>query len=93
MNKYSDTSSKIIELLLKNKYQIILLNPDAKKLINNFKPEKNFALIIGSEQYGISENWNELDCEHLKIESKNGVDSINASSAGAIAMWELCKNE
>lgn len=93
MNKYSDTSSKIIELLLKNKYQIILLNPDAKKLINNFKPENNFALIIGSEQYGISENWNELDCEHLKIESKNGVDSINASSAGAIAMWELCKNE
>ena len=78
-------------ILLKSFFIFILSIPIV--LFGSFKPENNFALIIGSEQYGISENWNELDCEHLKIESKNGVDSINASSAGAIAMWELCKNE
>ena len=55
MNLISDTSSKIFDLLAKNKYQLILLDPEADALINNFEPKENFALVIGSEQYGISE--------------------------------------
>ena len=91
MNLISDTSSKIFDLLAKNKYQLILLDPEADALINNFKPKENFALVIGSEQYGISDNWKETAHQSLKIESKNDVDSINASTAAAIAMWELTK--
>ena len=93
MNIISDSIPKVIELLTNNDYQVILLDPDAEKLINDFKPEKNFALVIGSEQYGISDNWKNMNHENLKIKSENDVDSINASAAAAIAMWELCKNE
>ena len=92
MNLISDTSSKIFDLLAKNKYQLILLDPEADALINNFEPKENFALVIGSEQYGISDNWKETEHQNLKIESKNDVDSINASTAAAIAMWELTKS-
>ena len=92
MNLISDTSSKIFDLLAKNKYQLILLDPEADTLINNFEPKENFALVIGSEQYGISDNWKETEHQSLKIESKNDVDSINASTAAAIAMWELTKS-
>jgi len=91
MNITSDSIPNVIELLTNNDYQIILLDPDAEKLINDFKPEKNFALVIGSEQYGISDDWKNMNHENLKIKSENDVDSINASAAAAIAMWELTK--
>ena len=67
------------------------MDPDCEKLINNFKPENNFALVIGSEQYGISPKWFESKSTKLKINSLNDVDSINASTAAAIAMWELLR--
>tara|TARA_B100001250_G_C19752460_1_gene768442 strand:+ start:288 stop:1085 length:798 start_codon:yes stop_codon:yes gene_type:complete len=91
MNLLSDTSSNILNLLTKNNYQIILLDPEADTLINNFEPKENFALVIGSEQYGISDKWKDTKSQSIKIESKNDVDSINASTAAAIAMWELTK--
>jgi TrmH family RNA methyltransferase len=91
MNLVSDTTKKIINLLEKNKYQIILMDPESENLINDFKPEDNFALIIGSEQYGISEKWFEIQSIRLKINSLNNVDSINASTAAAISMWELLR--
>ncbi len=91
MNLISDTSSNILNLLTKNNYQIILLDPEAETLINNFEPKENFALVIGSEQYGISDKWKNTENQSIKIESKNDVDSINASTAAAIAMWELTK--
>tara|TARA_B100001250_G_scaffold213342_1_gene182975 strand:+ start:364 stop:1158 length:795 start_codon:yes stop_codon:yes gene_type:complete len=91
MNLISDTNSQVLELLTKNEYQIILLDPEAETLINSFKPKENFAIVIGSEQYGISDKWSKTKNQRLKIESKNNVDSINASTAAAIAMWELTK--
>ena len=91
MNLVSDSTENIIKFLTKNSFQIILMDPDCEKLINNFKPENNFALVIGSEQYGISQKWFESKSTKLKINSLNAVDSINASTAAAIAMWELLR--
>ena len=48
--------------------------------------------MIGSEQYGISDIWKENATEMLKIDSEIQVDSLNASGAAAIGMWELYKN-
>lgn len=91
MNLVSDSTENIINFLTNNSFQIILMDPDCEKLINNFKPENNFALVIGSEQYGISPKWFESKSTKLKINSLNDVDSINASTAAAIAMWELLR--
>ena len=52
MNLISDTNSQVLELLTKNEYQIILLDPEAETLINRFKPKENFAIVIVSEQCG-----------------------------------------
>jgi TrmH family RNA methyltransferase len=91
MNLISDTTSNIIDLLNINSYQIILMDPDSEYLLKDFKAKENFALVIGSEQYGISDKWLNTDCVKLKIESLNDVDSINASTAAAISMWELLR--
>lgn len=92
INIYSEKSKKIISFLKNLNYQIISLDPSSDKSINSFKPNKNYALVIGSEQYGISEIWKKNSNEILKIDSGAHVDSLNASSAAAIAMWEIYKN-
>ena len=81
-----------------NKRAIIVANTGCKYIytlttegFKDFKANENFALVIGSEQYGISDKWLNTDCVKLKIESLNDVDSINASTAAAISMWELLR--
>ena len=69
MNLISDTTSNIIDMLNINSYQIILMDPDSEYLLKDFKAKENFALVIGSEQYGISDKWLNTDCVKLKIES------------------------
>jgi len=91
MNLISDTTTNIINLLKAKEYQIILMDPDSDNQLKGFRPEYNFALVIGSEQYGISEKWSEINNIKLKIESINEVDSINASTAAAISLWELLR--
>ena len=59
--------------------------------IEEFKPNINFALVVGAEQYGISDNWFENKHTSIRIRSTNNVDSLNASTAAAIGMWELTK--
>ena len=73
MNLISDSTENIIMLLEKSDYQIILMDPDSENLINDFKANNNFAVIIGSEQYGISEKWFKSKCTKLKINSLNDV--------------------
>jgi len=47
--------------------------------------------VVGAEQYGISNEWFENEYVALSIRSTNNVDSLNASTAAAIGMWELTK--
>jgi len=91
MNLISDTTTNIINLLKAKEYQIVLMDPDSDNQLKGFRPEYNFALVVGSEQYGISEKWSEINNIKLKIESVNEVDSINASTAAAISLWELLR--
>ena len=90
-NISSGSNDEIISLLEANGYQVLLLDPEGDESIEGFVPNQNFALVVGAEQYGISINWFNSNYISLFIRSTNNVDSINASSAAAIAMWELTK--
>ena len=92
INIFSEKSKKIISYLQRLNYEIISLDPDSANSIKSYKPKKNYALVIGSEQYGISEIWKDNASQILKIDTENKVDSLNASGAAAIAMWEFYKN-
>ena len=91
MNIWSSSNNKIRDFLNSNNYQILLLDPEGEESLENFKPENNFAVVVGAEQYGISNEWFENEYVALSIRSTNNVDSLNASTAAAIGMWELTK--
>ena len=91
MNVITSPSKKIIEFLVINNIQILLLDPSAKTSIRSYTPNEKFALVVGSEHKGISRKWFNAKSTILKIDSSREVDSINASTAASIAMWELCR--
>lgn len=87
--------SNLIEKLKKINYWCIGLAGEGKSLISDIKGYDNIALIIGSEGDGIR-SLIKKNCDILaKIKIGNEVESLNASVATSIALYELFgkKNE
>jgi len=79
-------AARIAELL-KSGHLIYALTPDGDTDINQIRPKKNCALIIGTEIEGVSKTL--LDnCHHLiRIPHSRDVESLNAAVAAGIAMF------
>jgi TrmH family RNA methyltransferase len=49
------------------------------------------ALVLGSEDKGLSDNWLEKADQVIKIEMQKGIDSLNVSVSGAIIVYEALR--
>lgn len=52
---------------------------------------KNSAIVIGNEGNGLKSEHSSLCDEQITIEMNGNIDSLNASIASAILMWEMTK--
>ncbi len=83
--------SNLMEKLKKIGYWCIGLAAEAKTSITEIKDYKNIALVIGSEGSGMRDLVKK-NCDLLaKIEINGEVESLNASVAAAITLYELQK--
>ena len=83
--------SNLIEKLKKIGYWCIGLAGEGTQNISTIKEFKNVALIVGSEGSGIRDLVKK-NCDVLaKIEINKNAESLNASVAAAIALYELSK--
>jgi 23S rRNA (guanosine2251-2'-O)-methyltransferase len=84
--------SNLLEKLKKIGYWCIGLAGEAKHNITEIKEYKNIALVVGSEGDGIRDLVKK-NCDLLaKIQMNNEVESLNASVAAAIALYEISKS-
>ena len=65
---------------------------NAPEFINALSENKNFALILGSEQTGISEPLLALSDKTFHIPMNGNNSSMNVISAASIACFEITKN-
>ena len=83
--------NNLIEKLKKIGYWCVGLAGEGKTSIQTLKEYKNIALIVGSEGDGIRDLVKK-NCDLLaKIEIDKEVESLNASVAAAIALYELTR--
>jgi 23S rRNA (guanosine2251-2'-O)-methyltransferase len=83
--------SNLMEKLKKIGYWCIGLAGEAKTSISEIKDYKNIALVIGSEGNGLRDLVKK-NCDLLaKIEINGEVESLNASVAAAITLYELSR--
>lgn len=85
--------SNLIEKLKKIDYWCIGLDGNSQHKITEIRDYKNVALIIGSEGNGIRDLVKK-NCDILaKIEIDKEVESLNASVAASIALYELSQRK
>lgn len=79
-----------LKLFKKNNYNIIAMDLEGIKLSDYTFQEKT-VIIIGNENKGISEAARKLTDSFINIPISKGMESLNASIAAAIVMYELNK--
>src|SRR5690606_34913616 len=89
-------SGNINNLLINLKkigYWCVALDGSAKINISQAKDYENIALVVGSEGAGVRQLVKK-NCDLLvKIPMKSEVESLNASNAAAIALYELFQSK
>ena len=91
IEKVTSPKERILELKSEGYSIISAHNSNQSKAVNQVKLPKRFCLVIGSEGHGISDNVIKLSDLHIKINTKENVEHLNASIAGSILMFELSK--
>ena len=90
----ADSTSTIIESLKSKNYQIISLEiTNTSKPIHTFKfsTEKPIALIIGDENFGVSDSILKMSDAIIHIDMFGNNSSMNVVQATNIALYEITK--
>ena len=80
-----------IYLLKENNIEIMGLEQKAKKLIYDINLKKPLAILIGSEEKGISKGILKMVNQKTKIPMTGTVESLNVSVAVSIALFEVLR--
>jgi len=92
--KICDSASKVIQYLKNNNYQIISLEiTETSKPIHThqFSKEKPIVLVIGDENFGVSEAILKLSDVIIHIDMFGQNSSMNVVQATNIALYEMTK--
>ena len=87
-----DSIPKVIEAIKSNGSRVYAaaLKSEAKKL-GSFELKLGDAIVIGNEGHGLSQETINSANECLFIPMEQGSESLNASIAASVCMWELYK--
>ncbi len=80
-----------ISWLREKKLQIISASPHSKKLYTDIDFTPNTAIVVGSEQYGLSETWLTEADTLVRIPMLGQADSLNVASATTILLYEAAR--
>lgn len=83
-----ETSSNTIFWLKKNNFKIFLAMPDADMEYTKADFLGKSAIVLGSEDEGLSREWAKESNLKIKIPMKGRVDSLNVSAAASILIFE-----
>lgn len=85
------TAGEIASFLKSMKIKICATTPSSKKLYTEADLKGAWALVLGSEDKGLSDFWLKLAQETVKIPMNGSADSLNVSSAAAIILYEALR--
>ena len=83
--------SKALEVFKKMGGWVIAVEKGGRD-IREIEIPRPTALVLGSEDKGVSKSVLEISDEVITIPMRGNVNSLNVSSAGAIAIWETAKH-
>lgn len=82
---------EFLPFLKNNAYQIIGTNLDGGKSIKSIEKNDKFAIIMGNEGNGVSEEIKKLCSSFIYIDMNNNCESLNVAVATSIILYEFDK--
>lgn len=87
----SNSSGEILSFLKKNNLKICIASPQAKTIYTNVNFNIPLAVVVGSEQKGLSDFWKNRADVQAKIPMRGKADSLNVSATTAIFIYEVIR--
>jgi len=88
VNLFFYTYTNLVDFITKNKYNLVKADLEGENL-STFRPNMPFALVIGNEGQGISDEVSKLSSASVNIPMDSIVESLNASVSAGIIMYEI----
>ena len=85
------STSEAISWLKAKEIKTLATTPDTDKMLWESDMTGAIALVVGSEQYGLSTDWLEGADERLRIPMQGEADSLNAAMAAGVALFEAVR--
>ena len=82
-------NKETLSFLRKNKIRVYATSLNAKKSIEKIDYNSSCAIVVGSENLGISKFWITNSDELIKIPMLGSIDSLNVSVSAAIVLYEI----
>lgn len=89
---YATEMGEQIKKMQENKYQVVITSLDAKKTIYDIDYSKK-VIVIGNEANGVSKEIQDLANEKVIIPMLGKTESLNASVAAGIVMYEYVRQQ
>lgn len=88
---YETGSDELIALLKKKGIAILAATPSADSLYTQVSLTGPLALVVGTEQLGLSKKWLEEADICVKIPMKGCADSLNVATASTLLLFEVVR--
>ncbi|QOR33870.1 RNA methyltransferase [Clostridium sp. 'deep sea'] len=83
------TVEQASEFLLSHNYELVLADTDATEYHYEHQYSQRVALIMGSERFGIANDWYKPQHSKIAIPMYGDCDSLNVSVATSILLYEI----
>ena len=87
----NDDCESTYNFLKKNNLKVYATSLNGEKSIDKINYNKSCAVVVGSENLGISKFWHTKSDELIKIPMLGSIDSLNVSVSTAIVLYEINK--
>lgn len=85
------SSRDIKDLMKKHGITILSASPDGSEVYTGVSMESGVAIVVGSEQYGLSRMWT-IECDMLvSIPMLGAADSLNVANATTLLLYEAVR--
>ena len=85
------TSKETLEWLKKNKISTLAATPEAENIYYHADLTKTIAVIVGTEQHGLTDFWKQNSDINVKIPMLGYIDSLNVATATTVVLFEAAR--
>ncbi len=85
------SSEEALAWLRANDIKIVATSPDAEAFYTEVDMSQNIAVVVGTEQYGLTDTWLSESDHAVKIPMLGQADSLNVASATTILLYEVVR--